>query len=144
VTGHGTITMLIKVTAEPRFLRVIASGEFTPAEAEKTFLEVIDGVAMHKTGKVLFDGREVVGEPTIIQRFYYGNFAARAVARYAAETGRPAPQFAFVLEEPVLDPNRFGEKVARNRGMNIRVFDNLEAAFNWLQLEFTERRQRDT
>jgi hypothetical protein len=126
------MSMLIKVTAEPRFLRVIASGDFTMAEAERTFLEVIDAVAIHKTGKVLFDGREVIGEPTVMQRFYYSNFAARTVARYAAESGKPAPQFAYVLEEPVLDPNRFGEKVARNRDMNLKVFDNLAEAFTWL------------
>jgi hypothetical protein len=130
--------MLIKVTAEPRFLRVVTSGHFTLAEAERTFLQVIDAVALHKTDKVLFDGREVIGEPTIVQRFYYSDFAARTIARYAAESGNRWPQLAYVLEEPVLDPNRFGEKVARNRGMNMRVFDNLEEAFTWLELEFIE------
>lgn len=130
--------MLIKVIAEPRYLRVITSGHFTLAEAESTFLQVIDAVTLHKADKVLFDGREVIGEPTIIQRFYYSDFAARTVARYAAESGNPWPQLAYVLEEPVLDPNRFGEKVARNRGMNMRVFDNLEEAFTWLELEFIE------
>ena len=130
--------MLIRITAEARFLHVIAGGHFTMAEAERTFLEVIDAVAIHKAVKVIFDGRGVIGEPTIIQRFYYSNFAAHTVATYAAESGRPAPQFAYVLEEPVLDPNRFGEKVARNRGMNMKVFDNLEKAFSWLELEFKE------
>jgi hypothetical protein len=124
--------MLAKVMAEPRFLRVVASGDFNLAEAERTFLEVIDAVAIHKTHKVLFDGREVIGEPTILQRFFYSNFVALTVARYAAESGKPAPQFAYVLEEPVLDPNRFGEKVARNRGMNMKVFDTLEEALSWL------------
>jgi hypothetical protein len=136
--------MLIKVTAEPRFLRVVTSGHFTLAEAERTFLQVIDAVALHKTDKVLFDGREVIGEPTIVQRFYYSDFAARTIARYAAESGNPWPQLAYVLEEPVLDPNRFGEKVARNRGMNMRVFDNLEEAFTWLELEFIESDEGDT
>lgn len=133
------MSMLIKVTAEPRFIRVTTSGDFTLAEAQRTFREAIDAVARHKTDKVLFDGREVIGEPTIIQRFYYGDFAARTVARYAAESGNPWPQFAYVLQEPVLDPNRFGEKVARNRGMNMKVFDNLEEALTWLELEFVER-----
>jgi len=130
--------MLIKVSAKPKYLRVISSGHFNLAEAERTFLQVIDAVALHRTDKVLFDGREVNGEPTIIQRFYYSDFVARIVARYAAESGNPWPQFAYVLEEPVLDPNRFGEKVARNRGMNMKVFDNLEEAFTWLELEFIE------
>ena len=138
------MSMLIKVTAEPRFLRVISSGYFNLAEAEKTFLEVIATVAIHKADKVLFDGREVKGEPTIIQRFYYSDFAARTVAEYAAASGNPAPWFAYVLEEPVLDPNRFGEKVARNRGMNMKVFDNLKEAFTWLELEFIESDKSDT
>lgn len=137
------MTMLINVTVEPRFVRVISSGDFTLAEAEKTFREVIAAVAIHKADKVLFDGRAVKGEPTIIQRFYYSDFAARTVAEYAAESGNPAPWFAYVLEEPVLDPNRFGEKVARNRGMNMRVFDNLEEAFTWLELEFIESDKGD-
>jgi hypothetical protein len=106
--------MLVKVTAEPRFIRVTSSGHFTSGEAEKTFLDVIAAVALHKADKVLLDGRKVKGEPTIIQRFYYSDFAARTVAEYAAESGNPAPRFAYVLKEPVLDPNRFGEKVARN------------------------------
>ena len=132
------MSMLIRVTAEPRFVRATVSGDFTLEEAERTFREALDVVALHKTDKVLFDGREVSGEPTIIQRFYYSEFAARTVARYAADSGNPWPQFAYVLEKPVLDPNRFGEKVARNRGMNIKVFDNLEEAFAWLELEFIE------
>jgi hypothetical protein len=32
----------------------------------------------------------------------------------------------------VLDPDRFGETVAVNRGMPVRVFDNLEEALKWL------------
>jgi hypothetical protein len=31
-----------------------------------------------------------------------------------------------------IDPERFGERVARNRGVNIRVFDQLERATKWL------------
>jgi len=138
------MSMLVKVTVEPRVIRVTSSGHFTLAEAEKTFLDVIAAVALHKADKVLLDGRKVKGEPTIIQRFYYSDFAARTVAEYAAESGNPAPQFAYVLKEPVLDPNRFGEKVARNRGMNIRVFDDLEKALTWLELENIESGKGDT
>ncbi len=34
----------------------------------------------------------------------------------------------------MLDPQRFGETVAVNRGMRIKVFDNPEEAFAWLDL----------
>jgi hypothetical protein len=42
------------------------------------------------------------------------------------------PRFAYVLEKPVLDPERLGETVARNRGMDVKAFDNIEEADRWL------------
>ncbi len=50
-----------------------------------------------------------------------------------------ASAFAHVLKEPVLDPQRFGETVALNRGMNVRTFDNLEDALAWLRTTLTNR-----
>jgi hypothetical protein len=126
--------MILSICAGSGLLRVIATGEFSLAEAERTFLEILDAVARHQTEKILLDGRELQGEPGIIQRFLYGEFAAHAVARYITERGvSRASQFAYVLQEPVLDPQRFGETVAVNRGMWVKAFDNLEDALGWLR-----------
>ncbi len=124
--------MIVEISAESGFLRVVATGQFSLKEAKRTFLEVIDAVARNKCEKVLFDGRELKGEPETIERFYYGEFAAQAVARYTKRGVSRVPQFAYVLEEPVLDPRRFGETVAANRGMFVKAFDNLEDALGWL------------
>lgn len=102
-------------------------------EAMRTFLEMLEAVARHKVKKVLFDGRRLTGEPKVMERFYYGEFVAQAVTRFAARGVSPAPRFAYVLKEPVLDPRRFGETVARNRGMNVKTFDNPEDALGWLE-----------
>jgi hypothetical protein len=128
--------MILRICTESELLRVIATGEFSLEEAERTFLEILDAVARHNTKKVLFDGRELKGDPRTIERFFYGEFAAHAVMRYIIESGvSRAPQFAYVLEEPILDPRRFGETVAVNRGMWVKVFDNLEDALGWLRFE---------
>jgi hypothetical protein len=125
--------MILRISAESGLLRVIATGEFSLAEAKRTFLEILDAVAQHKSERILFDGRELKGDPDTIQRFLYGEFAAHAVGRCIRERGiSPAPQFAYVLQEPILDPKRFGETVAVNRGMWVKAFDNLEDAFGWL------------
>ena len=125
--------MTLRTYAGPGLLRIIATGEFSLEEAKKTFLEMLDAVAQHKTEKVLFDGRELKGGPDTIQRFLYGEFAAHAVGRCIRERGIPnTPQFAYVLQEPVLDPQRFGEAVAVNRGMWVKAFDNLDDALGWL------------
>jgi hypothetical protein len=53
---------------------------------------------------------------------------------YIIKHGAPRTlQFAYVLQEPVLDPKRFAETVAVNRGMWAKAFDNLEDALGWLR-----------
>ena len=125
--------MSLRICAEAGVLRVMATGEFSLEEAQRTFLEILDAVARHQTDKILLDGRELKGSLDPIERFLYGKFAADAVARYLTEGDVPrAPQFAYVLQEPVLDPRRFGETVAVNRGMQVKTFDTLAAALGWL------------
>ncbi len=124
--------MILGLTAVSDYVYVTATGEFSLDDAQRSFLEMLESVAVAKPTKVLFDGRMLIGEPETIERFYYGEFAARSVASFASRGVSPATRFAYVLEEPMLDPDRFGETVAVNRGMIVRAFDNLEAALAWL------------
>ena len=127
--------MFLRTCVGSGWLRVIVTGEFSLAEAKRTFLEMLDAVARHQTEKILFDGRDLKGEPSTIQRFLYGEFAAYAVLRYRRAHGLSrAVQFAYVLHKPVLDPQRFGETVAVNRGMWVKAFDNPEDALGWLRI----------
>src|SRR5207237_9923623 len=82
--------------------------------------------------KVLFYRCGVTGEPEVIERFIYSKFAAKSVADLNKRGVFYNPQFAYVMQEPVLDKHRFGETVARNRGMIVIVFDNMPAAEYWL------------
>ena len=136
VEGHLiTMGMTVNISSRPENLHVVVSGEFDLEEAKRTFLEVLDSIQKLGIGKVLFDGRDLVGEPLLIERFYYGQFAAdqiRALMEHGWNGGEP--QLAYVLEEPVLDWLRFGEMVMRNRGVNARAFDNTDDAVAWLDL----------
>ncbi|HET6490161.1 MAG TPA: hypothetical protein VFG28_10390, partial [Syntrophales bacterium] len=82
--------------------------------------------------KVLFDGRGLTGNPGSMERFYYGMFAAETVGKYADRGVSRTTRFAYVLKPPVLDPRRFGETVAVNRGMHVKAFDNFDDALGWL------------
>jgi hypothetical protein len=127
------MALITATRAESGVLYATVSGAFSLPEGESSFLQVLKATARHQCGKVLIDGRQVKGDPTTIQRFLYGSFAAESVAT-CTRTGKFArtPQFAYVLHEPVLDPERFGETVALNRGMWIKAFDNLDEARAWL------------
>ena len=118
---------------ESGLLRVDASGEFSLVEAKRAFIEVLEAIARYEAEKVLIDGRKVKGKPEVIERFYYGQFAAEETSKLVKEHG-VSPQFAYVIHEPLRDPGRFGEYVAANRGMIIKTFETPEEAFEWLQI----------
>ena len=126
------MSMLLEIRAESDLLNVDAMGKFSLKEAKRTFLEMLEAIALHKTEKVLFDGRKLTGKPETMERFYYGEFAAQTVADFAERGVSRATRFAYVLREPVLDPQRFGETVAVNRGMLVKAFNNPEDALQWL------------
>ena len=112
-------------------LSVDASGEFSLQDAKQAFLELLKAIEQYQAEKILFDGRNVKGKPGDMERFYYGEFAARETLRIVGEH-RIAPRFAYVMHEPLRDPTRLGETVAVNRGMNVKTFQTPEDAIEWL------------
>jgi hypothetical protein len=120
-----------KMHFESGFLSVDASGDFSLEDAKLAFLEMLGAVVQYKAEKILLDGRNVNGNPRDIERFYYGEFAARETRNIVVEH-KIVPRFAYVLHEPLRDPARLGETVAMNRGMVIKVFENPEDATEWL------------
>jgi hypothetical protein len=129
-----SLDIILESAPNQGFLNVAAVGEFSLQEAERTFLEMLEAVARYKVEKVLFDGRRLTGAPDTMERFYYGEFAADSVFKFRDRGISTATKFAYVLKEPVLDPRRFGETVAVNRGMYVKTFDNLEDAVGWLAI----------
>lgn len=128
-----------KISTRPENVHVHSEGEFSLADAKRDFVEVVETVERTGLVKILYDGRDVTGTPEVLERFFYGSFAAGAV-RDMLERGFKGgtPQFAYVLEEPMLDPDRLGETAARNRGMDIKAFDNIDGAVEWLGLRDEE------
>ena len=131
-TAADKMNMHLSISLESGFLNVVATGKFSLSEAKHTFLQMLDAVVQHKCVKVLFDGRGLTGKPDRMERFYYGEFVARAVTEYRDRGVSTGTQFAYVLSEPVLDSGRFGETVACNRGMYVKAFDNHAEALRWL------------
>ena len=129
------MAITLRITVQPGVLFVLAQGEFSLDEAKQSFLDIIDSMEQNQSRKVLFDGREITGMVDVIERFYYGEFMAAALDRLKKSSRYDGnPQFAYVLREPILDPLRLGETVAVNRGANVKVFDNVREAREWLDL----------
>ena len=122
----------LKPDLDRKLLWASYSGDFSLSEAERTFDEILEGLEQHKLSRVLVDGRQIVGNPEPLERFYYGKYVAEGVAKAVNGRKIDVPRFAYVLKEPVLDPNRLGEIVAINRGMRVKAFDNLKEGLWWL------------
>jgi len=118
--------------ASNHLLHATLAGRFSLSDAQTTFVGILGALVQHQAKKVLVDGRAITGEPETMERFYYGKFVADALLDSINHGLVDAPQFAYVLLEPVLDRRRLGETVAVNRGMFVKVFDNLGAAEHWL------------
>lgn len=84
------------------------------------------GQAMRSAPAValLVDTHELYGTIEDLDRYRF------AVAISEQQIAGP---LAFVGNEPIVDAGRFGESVARNRGVNVRVFSNEPDARVWLR-----------
>ena len=127
------MSMRQQMRFESGLLKVEANGDFSLEEATRAFMEMLRAVAQCQAEKVLLDGRNVKGEPREYERFLYGEFVAQGTRELVREY-RFVPRFAYVLNEPLRDPDRYGETVAVNRGMKIKVFGTPEEALEWLGL----------
>lgn len=129
------MSMFLQVSVQSGVLQAQVTGTFSLAEAQALFMEILETAVQHAAQKILIDGRELQGNVEAFERFRFHEFAARAVAEHTLRgLWHAPPRIVYVLNTPVLDPRGFGEDVARNRGMIVKVCDDLESARAWLGL----------
>lgn len=129
------MTLSLETRLESDTLVAIVHGRFSLQDAQRIFLEAFRAALRQKATKVLFDGQTLTGDLPTLERFHLAKFTAEAVLDLQAQGAPTGMKFACVLREPLLDPERFGETVAVNRGMLVKGFDNLEEARAWLDRE---------
>jgi hypothetical protein len=101
------------------------------------FHDIFAASAERSASKVLVDCLEIGGTPTTVDRYEFAEFIACEVVGYINER-KGFPRLAIVGKEPLVDPSRFGELVARNRGVTIKVVERMEEALEWLGVGQTE------
>jgi hypothetical protein len=120
-----------RVQLEQGVFNAVVVGEFELALAQSQFIQLLDEAVQSGATKVLIDGRQITGNPSGFQRFLYGEFAAWATLDVMKQHNIRL-KFAYVIHAPLRDPERFGETVAVNRGMNVKTFEDTNAALQWL------------
>ena len=126
--------MSISLQVEPSdgYLSVRVTGTFELEAAEAETLRVLQASVEHKLASVLLDIRLLLGAPTILERYEYAEFLVREVRASVVRHGGPTPRLAYLGLPPLIDPERFGVLVARNRGLPVLVTEDLDEALGWL------------
>jgi len=135
--NEGEIGMGFEVKADSKegYLLITISGEYSLPSTVEAINLILEFCAEHKPSKVLVDVSPIKGSIPSMDRFYFGEAFA---ARYFEEkkSGKVShARFAFLGKYPIVDPNRFGETVAVNRGMTLKVSIDRDEALDWLLTE---------
>jgi hypothetical protein len=116
----------IKVIADCAFCR--PAGRVSLPMATQLIESAIVATRNQAVPKLLFNALNLTGfpSPSLPERYF--------LSRQFAAAAQGKVQVALVLEQRLIDPERFGILVARNAGMTADVFDNEPAALAWLLL----------
>ena len=108
------------------------SGAYDLESAKEMFNQAYRITAQQRFNAVLVDAREVAGStPSTMERFELGVFVAEHRASGIC--------LALVGTEPILDPRRFGETVALNRGGWGKGFTDFDEAVVWLKASISKQ-----
>jgi hypothetical protein len=131
--------MSLSVDFEPHrhYLRAIVSGEYSLRSAQDIYDQAIKLAVARGQTRVLIDASRVTGAPTQDERYMLGLFVAAEQRILASKTPPADVQVAVYGRQPLIDPERFGETVAVNRGANVKVSERLEEALSWLGVTAT-------
>jgi len=126
--------MTLHVDLEPRkhYLRATVSGDYSLRAAQDAYDHAVKTAVAAGHTRVLIDASGVTGAPTQDERFMLGLFVAAEQRILASKTPPHDVQVAVYGRRPLIDPERFGETVAVNRGAKVKVSERLEEALSWL------------
>jgi|KBSSwiStaDraftv2_1062776.scaffolds.fasta_scaffold828098_2 hypothetical protein len=126
------MTLNIDIESRKHYLLAALSGVFSLRGAQDAYDRAVKAALPLGLSRILFDASAVTGIPTQDERYSLGLFVATEQRLLAAKTPPCFLQVAVYGRQPLLDPNRFGETVAINRGAKLKVSERLDEALAWL------------
>ncbi len=124
--------MNLTTEIKPNYLHMTFEGaveELFPTQFPELLIEA---ARAHQYTRVLADLRKAEGNLTTLQRFTMGTAGAEKYHTALAKGEILKCRFSVVANPPLMDPVKFGEVVATNRGMPVGVFTNFQEALDWL------------
>jgi hypothetical protein len=124
----------MQVRVEGSLYHVWLAGEMNGRQAEEMYRGVLRDCVAAGCSKMLVDCRELSGELSTVDRFWFGKVVADENTAVAAGSGLYM-RVAFVGRVPLFEERRLGQTVATNRGATVKVTEDLPSAYRWLGLD---------
>jgi hypothetical protein len=118
------------------YAHVRCRGQFTYDSFMDMLARAFESAANESRSAVLLDIRAIGGVPPSVGERY--DFGVR-VAELQKGVGKGIIM-AAVGDEPVIDPERLAEIVAKSHGAFVGVFTNIDEAIGWIEHEVAEMR----
>ena len=126
--------MELEVKQQDNILVARVTGEFFLEEAIEGFRQLLETVQHHDATKVIIDGLDISGKITNLESYEYGISIAEELHKLIVSKNYKFPHFAYVLKPTFYNKNDLiGETVAANLGAQVKVFENMNEAIEWLR-----------
>ena len=119
------------VEMKPTYLHAKGSGEQTEANARQFLIDAYRACVEHNMGRLLLE-MCFTGKALSVASAY-------SVIVDRSHDGSMLKSIAYVDTNPAHDAEmaEFAELIAKNRGVNVRLFESVAAAERWLENEAT-------
>ena len=126
-SSKGYITMIegLRIIQKEAYVRFDFTGDFSEVVGKQCIDAMVEAWSQVQISKALLDCRSMTGE---IQTFESFN-----VAKYGVNMIGIISKTALVGREDQMLPDNFVENVAVNRGVDLKIFTDIEEAIAWLK-----------
>ncbi len=115
----------LRIIQKEAYIRFDYTGEFSEDLGKLCIDAMVEACGQAKISKALLDCRKMTGEIQLFDSF--------KVAEYGVKMIGIISKTALVGREDQMFSDNFVENVAVNRGINLKLFTNIEQAIDWLK-----------
>jgi hypothetical protein len=120
-----------EIELRPGYVYALLSGGFDIESAKSIYRGILQVAAGQRQPRILMDATRITGEMTMNDRLAFGSFMAEEQAGILGALPG-GPQVAILAAPPIMDPGRFTQAVANNRGVRMRASESLQELLSWL------------
>jgi hypothetical protein len=115
----------LRMIQEEGYIRFDYTGEFNEVMGKTCINAMVEACSQVQISNALLDCRNMIGEIQIFDSF--------KVAEYGVKMWGIISKTALVGREDQMLSDNFVENVAFNRGVNLKIFTDVDEAIDWLK-----------